>query len=166
MTVLFKTPSCLPSCYNTFWLSGQLVLQTVPGALWVPWWVHLSALYLIWHSDSKPILSVCLLRGTCQRQNRILKCSFGAEPSQRCPQYFSQCIWEKKPMNSFEVIWWLDSNMWKSGLWVYEICVPGVPNRFETLIDLLSDLHGDYLWYPRSKSCFMVCWETSIHWHF
>lgn len=45
MTVLFKTPSCLPSCYNTLWLSGQLVLQTVPGFLWVPWWVHSSALY-------------------------------------------------------------------------------------------------------------------------
>lgn len=75
MTVLFETPSCLPSCHNTLWLSGQLVLQTVPGALWAPWWVRSSALYLVWHSDIEFLCSVCLLWGTCPRPRRMLTCS-------------------------------------------------------------------------------------------
>lgn len=93
MTVLFKTPSCLPSCYNTLWLSGQLVRQTVPGALWVPWWVHLSAFFLVCCSDFKSIVCrsdiisafrFCLLWGTCQRQSKNLKCSLVVEKSRRC----------------------------------------------------------------------------------
>lgn len=72
------------------------------------------------------LFSVCLLGGSCQRPKRILKCSLVAGQSQKRPRVFSQSLYEKNSWIVFEVIWWLDCNMWKKGLWVYEICVLGL----------------------------------------
>lgn len=77
------------------------------------------------------LFSVCLLGGSCQRPKRILKCNLVAGQSQKHPQVFSQSLYEKNSWIVFEVIWWLDCNMWKKGLWVYEICVLGLQSNLK-----------------------------------
>lgn len=150
MTVLFKTPSCLPSCHNTLWLSGQLVRQTVPGALWVPWWVRLSAFFLVCCSDFKSIVClsdiisafrVCLLCGTCQRQDSMWKCSL-VEKLQSAWNvlervYVGRKKKKRKSMMSSNTMVVLRG--WKNDVWS-EICVLGVTDYF---------LHGGH---------FLQCW--------